>query len=61
MKVVRVCYMSKDGQLPEGIYADNGKCWYPVVYFRKAKWADPKVFRAVLDYIKNYRGEVGGV
>jgi len=56
MKELRICFMNKQGKLPRGIYAfKEPNTYYPVVYFKKAKYADTKVFEAIIDYLKRLK------
>jgi|GEM_PF-6407128 len=47
-----ISFMEKSGKFPRGIYAfQKPNIWYPVVYFRKSKAADRKIYETVLKYI----------
>ena len=52
-KEIRICFMSKSGNCPRGIYAfRNSNIWYPVIYFRKSKHADSKLYEILMKYVE---------
>ena len=56
MKEIKICYMSKSGRIPEGFYMfKEPNIWFPVLYFRKSKFATKKQYEAIKEYLKGAR------
>ncbi len=65
---LRICYMSKYGNLPEGVYIfKEPNIWSPALYFRKPKHADEDIYLAIREHIKakltphNSDNNLGGI
>ena len=56
-KELKISFFLKDVNYPRGIYAfKEPNIWYPVVYFKKAKHSDKKVFEYILDnYYQSFK------
>jgi len=52
MKKITVSWMSKKGSMPEAIYCEGKDGWYPVVYFRKSKFATQEEYEIIKQELK---------
>lgn len=56
MKELKICFMSKQKNIPMGIYVNRkNNSWFPIVYFRKSKYATKKEFETIIKYLKDYK------